>query len=127
MKEFSEIFKGFRKNKHMTQEQIAEVLGVSPQAVSRWETSVTFPDVTLLPTIAKYFETTVDELLGITVARRLQKVCFIQGMNQKTFNSINELLDTGWTVKEVQTHGIGEGSNIQGVAVLEKVVYEKED
>ena len=46
---FSEIFKTLRKEKQLTQEQIAEILGVSPQAVSRWENSATFPDVTLLP------------------------------------------------------------------------------
>lgn len=65
MATFSEIFKALRKDKQITQEQAAEVFGVSPQAISRWENASSYPDITLLPAIASYFETTVDELLGI--------------------------------------------------------------
>ena len=58
------IIKELRQKKKMSQEEIAEYLGVSTQAVSRWETSVSYPDITLLPLIANVFNVTVDYLLG---------------------------------------------------------------
>lgn len=57
--------KKYRKGRKITQEQLAEVLGVSDQAVSRWENSTTYPDIELLPTIALYFGVTVDDLMGM--------------------------------------------------------------
>ena len=49
----SENIKKFRKEKEITQEQFAEMLGVSCQSVSRWESGICYPDIELLPTIAK--------------------------------------------------------------------------
>ena len=60
-----ENLKKFRLQRELTQEQLADVLGVSAQAVSRWENGTTYPDITLLPTIASYFEITLDELMGM--------------------------------------------------------------
>lgn len=57
--------KDLRKAQKWTQEELAERLNVSPQAVSRWETNATFPDIELLPDIASVFEISVDELLGV--------------------------------------------------------------
>ncbi len=53
-----------RKNKGMTQEELAEQMGVSPQAVSKWENDQTCPDITLLPKLAALFGTSVDVLLS---------------------------------------------------------------
>lgn len=53
-----------RRNKNMTQAQLAEVLSVSPQTVSKWENGMSLPDVSLLPIIARYFGITMDELFG---------------------------------------------------------------
>ena len=61
---FSENFKQLRKEKGDTQEKIAEVLGVTGQTVSRWELSICYPDLELLPSIANYFGVTVDTLLS---------------------------------------------------------------
>lgn len=61
---FSENFKQLRKEKGDTQEKIAEVLGVTGQTVSRWELSICYPDLELLPSIANYFGITVDTLLS---------------------------------------------------------------
>ena len=52
-----------RKTLNFTQEELAEKLGVSAQAVSKWENDLSCPDITLLPTLAKVLNTTVDELL----------------------------------------------------------------
>jgi len=54
-----------RKNRGIAQQDLADVLGVSFQSVSKWETGATMPDITLLPSIAEYFNVSVDELLGL--------------------------------------------------------------
>ena len=48
----------------MTQEALAEVIGVSAQTISKWENSTTYPDVALLPVIADVFDVTIDALYG---------------------------------------------------------------
>lgn len=57
-----------RKASGMTQEQLAEKLGVSPQAVSKWENDVSCPDISTIPLIASIFGVSTDELLGIKEA-----------------------------------------------------------
>lgn len=54
-----------RKIKGITQLQLAEELGVTYQAVSKWETKSTMPDISLLPQIADYFDVSIDQLLGV--------------------------------------------------------------
>lgn len=54
-----------RKQAGMTQEQLAEHLGVSPQAVSKWENDVSCPDIGTLPKLAEVFGVTTDVLLGV--------------------------------------------------------------
>ncbi|MBR2965904.1 MAG: helix-turn-helix transcriptional regulator [Clostridia bacterium] len=53
-----------RKEKQLKQDDLAQMLGVSPQAVSKWENDQTCPDITLLPDLAKILGVTVDELLS---------------------------------------------------------------
>lgn len=53
-----------RKNKNMTQAELAEILSVSPQSVSKWENHLSVPDISLLPIIARYFGITMDELFN---------------------------------------------------------------
>ena len=53
-----------RKNKNITQMQLAEALSVSSQSVSKWENHLSSPDITVLPQIAQYFGITMDELFG---------------------------------------------------------------
>lgn len=65
MIKLSENIKKLRLKKDMTQSQLATVLGVSEQAVSRWENGNTYPDITLLPAIADYFKVSIDELMGM--------------------------------------------------------------
>ncbi len=69
-----ENIKGLRKQKDITQEQLAEMLGVSCQSVSRWELGVCYPDMELLPQLAKIFEITVDKLLGVDDISENKKV-----------------------------------------------------
>ena len=53
-----------RREKGLKQDELSEILGVSPQAISKWENDQTCPDISLLPTIAKTFGISVDELLS---------------------------------------------------------------
>lgn len=53
----------FRKKKGITQDQLAEEMGVSSQAVSKWENDISCPDIGLLPQLSDYFGVTLDELM----------------------------------------------------------------
>ena len=69
-----------RKNKNMTQEELAEILLVSPQAISKWETGLSTPDVELLPVIARYFGITMDEFFNYRLDALNYKERFIRFM-----------------------------------------------
>ncbi|MDR0287085.1 MAG: GNAT family N-acetyltransferase [Clostridiales bacterium] len=57
--------KKLRLKNGITQQQLADRLNVSMQTISRWETSVTYPDVVMLPILARYFRVSVDYLLNV--------------------------------------------------------------
>ena len=61
--------KKYRILKELTQEDVAEFLGITPQSVSKWERGENYPDITLLPALANIFETSVDLLLGMDTIR----------------------------------------------------------
>uniref|UniRef100_UPI00405633DC helix-turn-helix domain-containing protein n=1 Tax=Acetatifactor sp. TaxID=1872090 RepID=UPI00405633DC len=69
-----------RRNKNLTQEQFAEVLSVSAQAVSKWENALSVPDITVLPMIARYFGITMDELFNYRLDALNYKERFIRFM-----------------------------------------------
>ena len=52
-----------RKQKGVTQEEMANTIGTSAQAISKWERGKNYPDIELLPIIADFFSTTIDNLL----------------------------------------------------------------
>src|SRR5690554_1849337 len=56
----------YRKERGLTQEGLAQKLGITFQAVSKWENAQTLPDLSLLPNISKTLEVSVDKLLGYT-------------------------------------------------------------
>ncbi len=62
---FSDKLKSLRVEKKVSQEKLAQYLKVSFQAVSKWENGNAYPDITLLPDIARFFGVTVDELLCV--------------------------------------------------------------
>ena len=75
----------YRKQMDITQGELARILGVSPQSVSKWETGEGYPDITLLPKIANYFNVSIDLLLGNDKAPREEDL-------QKFFRTIREEL-----------------------------------
>ena len=72
--------KRLRMNKQVTQEQLGEVLGVSGQAVSKWENESALPDITFLPRLAEYFGISIDELMGYKLNALTYKEQFVKFM-----------------------------------------------
>ena len=68
---------------NLTQEQLAEKFGTSPQAISRWEIGATYPDIEMMPMIASFFETSVDALLGVTEEEKEKRCSELQRMFRK--------------------------------------------
>ena len=64
-----ENLKKYRVLKDLTQEDVAEYLGITPQSVSKWERGESYPDITFLPALANIFETSVDLLIGMDTIR----------------------------------------------------------
>jgi transcriptional regulator with XRE-family HTH domain len=62
----------YRKALGLTQDQLAEKMNVSPQAVSKWENDISCPDISLLPKLAALFGITVDELLSVETKKEIE-------------------------------------------------------
>jgi len=69
-----EKIKKLRRERDMTQEDLAEALGISAASVSQWETDKTAPDITQLPVLSNIFEVTTDFLLGVDVANKEKEI-----------------------------------------------------
>ena len=65
MKTLGERIAELRRERGMTQENLAQTVGVSAQAISKWETCATMPDITLLPVLAGVFEVSIDALFSV--------------------------------------------------------------
>lgn len=84
---FCDIIKKLRRQRNLTQEQIAETLGISCQAISKWETGTSYPDISLLPIIADYFGVSIDYLLGHDVSTQREEI-------EQTCNQADALFET---------------------------------
>lgn len=71
---FSENIKRLRKECDLTQEALADFLGVSFQAVSKWERCESYPDIEMLPVIAGFFSISIDDLLGVDRAKNEEEI-----------------------------------------------------
>ena len=69
-----ETIKKLRKERDITQEELAEILGVTCQSVSRWEKNSCYPDIELIPTIASFFNISTDKLMGVDEAAEKKAV-----------------------------------------------------
>ena len=89
----------FRRRDKKTQEQLAEALGVTSQAVSRWESGGGYPDMNLIPAIASYFRVSIDELFSYNIWENEQAVNEICRKAAKLIesdaNAADELLKEG--------------------------------
>lgn len=74
MKNFGEVLRKLRRERDITQEQLAEYVNISPQSVSKWETGLTLPDITVIPMLANIFDVSADVLLGIDVSQKKKHI-----------------------------------------------------
>ena len=72
--ELGKKIKQLRFKAGLTQEQLAEKLGIGPQSVSKWENAVAMPDISTLPLLAEIFGVTIDDLFDLTVEQRLNRI-----------------------------------------------------
>lgn len=68
-----ENIKRLRRKRDLTQEEVASHLGISFQAISKWERGDGYPDITMLPSLANYFGVSVDELIGMNEIAKSEK------------------------------------------------------
>ena len=73
---FASKLKELRKRQGMSQEQLAEAVGLSVQAVSKWECALSWPDITLLPVISQLFGVSIDHLLSNHIAENTHGPAF---------------------------------------------------
>jgi len=93
--------KTLRLRAGLTQEMLAEELGVSFQTISKWENSVCAPDISMLPKLSVYFGVTIDELFDLTAEQRLHRIEKMLDMEQElphstfaeTVDFLNEQLE----------------------------------
>ena len=75
--------RSLRQQKNVTQEALAQYLGITSQSVGKWERGEGYPDITLLPAIAAYFDVTIDDLLDVGTARKEEKFKAYQSESEK--------------------------------------------
>lgn len=80
-------YKKLRTKNNYTQETLATAIGVTPQAISRWEAEGGYPDIELLPLIADFFSVSTDELLGYKISEREKRLIDIK----KEMSSLSEV------------------------------------
>jgi transcriptional regulator with XRE-family HTH domain len=88
-----ENIRRLRRAADMTQEQLADKLGVAFQSISRWENGTTYPDIEFLPALAGIFGVTVDELMGGEAIRRDEEIA-------RKMNEFRELCSSETTTAE---------------------------
>lgn len=81
----SKQLKKLRMEKGNTQEDLANHLGITTQAVSKWEREEGYPDITLLPAIASYYNVSVDDLLGVGQIEKEKKINAYKEKNSELF------------------------------------------
>lgn len=97
------MISSLRKEKGMTQLELAEKMGVTDKAVSKWETDLSFPDINSVPKLAEIFEVSVDTLMQVKTETK----------ENKSKNNVDEIVDTA-----LKGIGIAMGIAVTVLAVL---------
>ncbi len=88
----AENLRRLRQSKALTQEQLAERLGVSFQSVSRWETGLSYPDIELIPELAAFFDVSTDVLMGVEKSTMEQNLARDKKRLRMGFDTLEEEL-----------------------------------
>ncbi len=105
-----------RKEREITQEEFAEVLGVSCQSVSRWENDTCYPDIELIPTIAAFFGISTDKLMGIDEAAEKEAV-------DRYLNDFQTAISVGNIDECIRIARAGVAEFPNNYALLNKLMY----
>jgi transcriptional regulator with XRE-family HTH domain len=83
-----------RKEMGVTQEELADYIGISKASVSKWETDQSYPDITFLPQLATYFNISIDELMGYSsqMTREEIKQLYHRRASQFSVRPFNEII-----------------------------------
>ena len=100
-----EKIKAKRRERDLTQEELANILGVSKAAVSKWENEESFPDITLLPQIAQVFHITMDELFDYALEHKPLVI-----VNEYHFGFSFDIVN-----KEILNYGVAEECSVHKV------------
>ncbi len=115
--EFGKKIATLRKERKVTQAQLAEYLMVQPQTVSRWEVEGGVPDVTLLPRIALFFGITLDELFGMTDMEQLDRLVYKYSVlrDERSFEEVMRSIESaiGSIAEQLHTAHSAETESLQ--------------
>jgi len=87
-----------RKEKGLTQEQLAEIFGVTNQSISKWELGLSCPDITMLPKIAEFYSVTIDELIGYEPITSINNIYIELHSYLKSIEDDGELIDAVYRI-----------------------------
>ena len=90
------VIKQLRTEQSVTQDELAEYLGISYQAVSKWETGTSLPDITLLPKLASFFGIRIDELFSVDHEDELERIDALlqkEAMTDQNYAYAKRILD----------------------------------
>ena len=109
-----------RNISNITQLELAEKLGVTDRAVSKWETGSGYPDIALLPQISDIFNVSIDYLLR---GKPIIKQSFYLGCGGQCNDYVNKnYLANGWKIIDMKISG--EGGDCTCAVVMEKEIFE---
>lgn len=111
-----DMIRQLRKARDLTQEEFAEILGISTQSVSRWENGLCYPDIELIPVIADYFSVSIDALMGRDDTQEKARAAELGGAFERALSAgdIDECI-------RIAREGAAEYPN--NYALLERLMY----
>ena len=105
-----------RKERNITQTELAEYLFLTPQTVSRWEVGSGAPEITLLPKIATFFGVSIDELFGLTSLERTEDLVSKYSVlrDDRSFQEAMEYIDSQLqTIDAFLKNGAGDSTGLE--------------
>ena len=91
----AQIISKNRKEKEITQQELADFIGVSKASVSKWETEQSYPDITILPQLASFFNISIDNLIGYEpqLSKKDIRSIYLQLSNDFSNNPFEETVE----------------------------------